>query len=289
MNLYDINVIKTILSAHGFRFSKSKGQNFLTAAWVPERIAEECGAGPGVGVLEIGPGIGGLTAELAKRADKVCSIELDSMLIPVLADTLAEYENIKIIEGDALKTDLKTLVNAELGSLRHIACANLPYNITTPALAALIDSGIFERITVMIQREVAERICSKPGSASYGAFTVYANYHTEPQILFDVPPSCFIPQPKVFSSVISLTPRKVKYPVANEELFFKTVKASFLQRRKTLVNALSSYFGAALSKDAITDIIKSCGLDEKIRGETFGIPEFAALSDALGKAMEQGQ
>lgn len=289
MNLYDINVIKTTLSAHGFHFSKSKGQNFLTAAWVPERIAEECGAGPGVGVLEIGPGIGVLTAELAKRADKVCSIELDSMLIPVLADTLAEYGNVKIFEGDALKTDLRALADTQFGALRRIACANLPYNITTPALAALIDSGIFERITVMIQREVAERICSKPGSASYGAFTVYANYHTEPKILFDVPPSCFIPQPKVYSSVITLTPRQTKQSVDSEEMFFKTVKASFLQRRKTLVNGLSSYFGAAISKDAITDVVKSCGFDEKVRGETLGIPEFAALSDALGRAIGKKQ
>ena len=280
MDLFDINVIKPLLAAHGFHFSKSKGQNFLTARWVPERIAAESGVDESCGVLEVGPGIGVLTSELGKAAAKVCAVELDKMLIPVLAETLADRDNIKVIEGDILKCNIKELVEQEFAGLSPRVCANLPYNITTPVLSALIDSGCFDGITVMIQREVAHRICSKPGTADYGAFTVYANYHTEPKILFDVPPSCFTPQPKVYSSVITLTPRKVKQEVKSEDMFFKTVKASFLQRRKTLVNGLSSFFGG-FSKDDLLDAIRSCGFDEKVRGETLSIAEFAALSDKL--------
>lgn len=280
MDLFDINVIKPLLAAHGFHFSKSKGQNFLTARWVPERIAEESGVDNTCGVLEVGPGIGVLTSELGKAAAKVCAVELDKMLIPVLAETLSGRDNIKIIEGDVLKLDIPALAEQEFAGLSPRVCANLPYNITTPVLSALIDSGCFEGITVMVQREVAHRICAKPGTSDYGAFTVYANFHTEPRILFDVPPSCFIPQPKVYSSVISLTPRKVKQTVKSEEVFFKTVKASFLQRRKTLVNGLGSFFGN-IGKNDLLDAIRACGFDEKVRGETLSIPEFAALSDKL--------
>lgn len=284
MDLFDINVIKPLLAAHGFHFSKAKGQNFLTARWVPERIAEESGVDEGCGVLEVGPGIGVLTSELGKAAGKVCAVELDRMLIPVLAETLAGRENIKVIEGDVLKLDIPKLVAEEFAGLSPRVCANLPYNITTPILSALIDSGCFEGITVMVQREVAHRICAGPGTADYGAFTVYANFHTEPRILFDVPPSCFIPQPKVYSSVISLTPRKVKQAVRSEDMFFKTVKASFLQRRKTLANGLGSFFGN-VGKDELLDAIRACGFDERVRGETLGIPEFAALSDKLYELM----
>lgn len=285
MDLFDINVIKPLLAAHGFHFSKSKGQNFLTARWVPERIAEESGIDADCGVLEVGPGIGVLTSELGKAAGKVCAVELDKMLIPVLAETLAGRDNIKVIEGDILKLDIPALVEREFAGLKPCVCANLPYNITTPVLSALIDIGCFESITVMVQREVAHRICSQPGTADYGAFTVYANYHTEPKILFDVPPSCFIPQPKVYSSVIRLTPRRVKQEVKNEDMFFKTVKASFLQRRKTLVNGLSSFFGDRLSKDELIGAILSCGFDEKVRGETLSVAEFASLSDRLYELM----
>jgi len=281
MDLFDINVIKPLLAAHGFHFSKSKGQNFLTARWVPERIAEESGVDSRCGVMEIGPGIGVLTSELAKHAAKVCAVELDKLLIPVLAETLADFDNITVIEGDALALDIPALVEREFPGLRPCVCANLPYNITSPLLTALIDSRCFASITVMIQREVARRICAKPGSADYGAFTVYANYHTEPKILFDVPPDCFIPRPKVYSSVITLTPRKEKQPVKSEEMFFKVVKASFLQRRKTLVNGLSSFFGNQFSEEELADILTDCGFSPMVRGETLGIPEFAALADKL--------
>ena len=285
MDLFDINVIKPLLAAHGFHFSKSKGQNFLTARWVPERIAAESGIDGSCGVLEVGPGIGVLTSELGKAAGKVCAVELDRMLIPVLAETLAGRENIRVIEGDILKLDIPALVREEFSGLSPRVCANLPYNITTPVLSALIDSGCFQGITVMVQREVAQRICSVPGTADYGAFTVYANYHTEPRILFDVPPSCFIPQPKVYSSVITLTPRREKQPLKSEDMFFKTVKASFLQRRKTLANGLSSFFGDRLGKAELTDAIRACGFDERVRGETLSIAEFAALSDRLYELM----
>ena len=285
MDLCDISIIKPLLAEHGFRFSKSKGQNFLTARWVPERIVCESGVDSGCGVLEIGPGIGVLTSELCRAAKRVCAVELDKLLIPVLGTTLEEFDNVSVVEGDILKLDIPALVRREFPGLRPCVCANLPYNITTPVLSAIIDSGCFERITVMIQREVARRICSRPGSADYGAFTVYANYHTEPEILFDVPPDCFIPRPKVYSSVISLSPRHVKQPVKSETMFFRVVRASFSQRRKTLVNGLAAAFGARLSKDELTDIIRSCGLGEMVRGETLGIPEFALLSDRLSEAL----
>ena len=287
MNLCNIKEIKPLLERYGFRFSKSMGQNFLIASWVPQDIAEGSGAGPGYGVLEIGPGIGCLTKELSALADKVVSVELDKKLIPVLAETLSECDNVEIINSDILKTDIEAVVKEKFEGLTPIACANLPYNITTPVLSALIDTGLFESITVMIQREVAHRICSRPGTADYGAFTVYANYYTEPEILFDVTPDCFIPAPKVTSSVIRLTKRTAPpAEVENEKLFFSVIKAAFAQRRKTLVNGLSFAYGSRLSKEQIINIITSCGFDEKVRGETLGISQFAALSNALNEALK---
>lgn len=287
MNLCNIKEIKPLLERYGFRFSKSMGQNFLIASWVPQDIAEGSGARPGYGVLEIGPGIGCLTKELSALADKVVSVELDKKLIPVLAETLSECDNVEIINADILKTDIEAVVKDKFEGLTPIACANLPYNITTPVLSALIDTGLFESITVMIQREVAHRICARPGTADYGAFTVYANYYTEPEILFDVTPDCFIPAPKVTSSVIRLTKRTVPpAEVENEKLFFSVIKAAFAQRRKTLVNGLSFAYGSRLSKEQIINIITSCGFDEKVRGETLGISQFAVLSNALNEALK---
>ena len=280
MNLTDYNEIRGLLSRHGFRFSKSLGQNFLTAAWVPERIAEEAGLDEQTGVVEVGPGIGCLTAELARRAGKVAAIELDKALLPVLRETLADFDNVTVIPGDATKLDLRALVEEKLPGLRPVVCANLPYNVTTPLLTALIEAGCFETITVMIQREVARRICAGPGSADYGAFGLFVQWHCETEPLFDVPPGCFVPQPKVTSSVVRLTRReKPPVPVRDEALLFKIIRAAFNQRRKTLVNALSSALGT--DKAELERALENCGLDPRIRGEALDIRSFAALCDEI--------
>lgn len=279
MNLCDIHQIKGLLARHGFHFSKSMGQNFLIEDWVPREIAAAGGVDETCGVLEIGPGIGPLTAQLAARAGKVAAIELDRSLLPILAETLGDFDNVTVIPGDVLKLNLKEVVAEHFGELTPMACANLPYNITTPVLTTLIDSRLFSGITVMIQREVALRICAAPGTPDYGAFSVYCQYHTEPQLLFDVPPECFLPAPKVTSAVIRLIPRSAPpVPVVDESLFFRLVKAAFAQRRKTLLNALSSVFGSQPDKDALRDILDACGLPPDIRGERLGLPEFAALT-----------
>ena len=283
MNLTNISEIKALLGRHGFHFSKSMGQNFLCAAWVPERIAEESGADETCGVLEVGPGIGCLTVQLARRAKKVVSIELDKSLQGILAETLAETPNAKVVFADALKTDIQKLAAEEFAGLKPMVCANLPYNVTSPLLSAFLDAGCFETVTVMVQREVARRVCSAPGSPDYGAFTVYVNWHTEPEILFDVSPGCFVPAPKVTSSVMRLTKRAEKpAKVKDEEFFFKVVRAAFAQRRKTLLNALAAGLGG-YSKEEIAAAMAACALDERVRGEKLSIAQFAALADALLK------
>lgn len=284
MDLCNINDIKALLARHGFRFSKSMGQNFLIEDWVPRDIADASGAAPGVGVIEVGPGIGPLTLELSLRSDKVVSIELDRSLLPILAETLSEYPNAEIFPGDVLKTDLPGLVAEKLSGLSPIACANLPYNITTPAITALIEAGCFQSITVMIQREVARRICAAPGTSDYGAFSVYCQYHTKPEILFDVPPSCFIPAPKVTSSVLRMVPQTPPAEVDDPKHFFLVVRAAFAQRRKTLLNSLSSALGGTYNKEVIATAIAQCDLSDNIRGERLSISDFAALSKALRQA-----
>ena len=281
MNLTDISDIKALLSRHGFNFSRSMGQNFLSAAWVPERIAEEAALGAGVGVTEIGPGVGCLTEQLALRAEKVLALEVDESLRPVLKETLAGKENVEVVFGDVLKTDIAALVREKQPGLRHVLCANLPYNITTPVLTALIEAKCFEKLTVMVQREAAQRLCAAPGEENYNAFSVFVQWYTAPKMLFDVPPDCFIPQPKVTSSVLSLTPRETPLvPVSDEKLLLRVVRAAFAQRRKTLTNALSSAFGG-LSKTAAGEILESIGLDERVRGETLDARQFAHLANAI--------
>lgn len=281
MNICDINDIKALLSRHGFRFSKSMGQNFLIESWVPYDIAYASGAREGTGVMEVGPGIGPLTRELSARADKVVSVELDRSLLPILAETLADRDNVEIVSGDVLKTNIPALVAEKFQGLTPLACANLPYNITTPAITALLEANCFEQITVMIQREVAQRICAAPGTSDYGAFSVYCQYHAKCELLFDVPNTCFIPAPKVTSSVLRLTPCPAPDCVDDPAHFFKVVKAAFAQRRKTLLNGLVTAFGSKFSKEELLNIIVSCGLPGDIRGERLGIPEFAKLSKAL--------
>ena len=284
MDLCSINEIKALLARHGFRFSKSMGQNFLIQSWVPQDIAAASGAGEGTGVLEVGPGIGPLTRELAKRADKVVSVELDRSLLPILEETLADFPNAEVCPGDILKINIPALVSEKFSRLTPLACANLPYNITTPAITALIEAGCFKTITVMIQREVARRICAAPGTADYGAFSVFCQYHTRPELLFDVPPECFLPAPKVTSSVLRMVPCPPPEEVDDEAHFFRVVRAAFAQRRKTLVNSLSASLGGPLSKEEISSAVSSCGLPENIRGERLSISDFAALSKALRRA-----
>ena len=284
MELTNSKEIRELLGRHGFRFSKSMGQNFLTAAWVPESIAEGAGLDRDTGVLEVGPGIGCLTEQLSKRAGKVVSVELDKALKPVLAETLRDCGNVELIFGDVLKQDLPTLVKEHLPGLRLVVCANLPYNVTSPLLTAFLRADCFDSITVMIQREVARRICAAPGSGEYGAFGLFVQWHTEPELLFDVPPSCFVPQPKVTSSVIRLRRReKSPVPVEDEELMFKIIRAAFNQRRKTLLNALSS--GLGLNKDETEQILEKCGFDTRIRGEILDIGSFAKISDEIGRVL----
>jgi len=281
MNLTDYGEIRALLSRHGFRFSRSLGQNFLIADWVPRQIAEAAGLDESTGVVEIGPGLGCLTAELSRRAGKVISVELDRALKPVLTETLEGRENVELVFGDALKLDLKALAEEKLAQLRPVVCANLPYNVTSPLLTALIEAGCFGTITVMIQREVARRLCARPGSADYGAFGLFVQWHTEPELLFDVPPHCFVPQPKVTSSVVRLTRRTAPPEAVDDEaLLFRVIRAAFNQRRKTLANALSS--GLGVGREELERILGGSGLDPRVRGEALSIGDFANITNKIG-------
>ena len=286
MDLCNRNDIQALLLRHGFRFSKSMGQNFLIADWVPRNTAEASGADKNSGVLEVGPGIGPLTRELCQRAGKVVSVELDHRLYPVLAETLSEYNNFTLVEGDILKQDLSALVAEHFAGLRPILCANLPYNITTPLLTACVKAKCFTSITVLIQKEVAQRICAQPGTADYGAFTLLMQYYTEPELLFTVPNTCFLPMPKVTSAVIRcITREKPPVTVQSEAMLWRTVKAGFTLRRKTLANSLQT--GFPLSKQELTQIIASCGLPGDIRGERLCLADYARLADALYAATDE--
>ena len=275
----DFAAIEALLRRHGFHFSKSMGQNFLLDASVPAAIAEASEAGEGNGVLEIGPGIGALSHELCERAGKVVAVELDKTLLPILEETMARYDNFEVVSADILKTDIPALVREKFAGLTPIVCANLPYNITTPAITALIESKCFESITVLVQKEVAERLCAAPGTSAYGAFSVFMQYYTEPELLFAVPRECFEPQPKVTSAVLrAVVRREPPVEVEDEKFFFRVVYAAFALRRKTLVNSLMTAFGSQLTKEQVTQAVTSCGLEANIRGERLGLSEFAALS-----------
>lgn len=281
MNLCDINDIKALLTRHGFHFSKSLGQNFLIESWVPQDIADASGAGQGIGVLEIGPGIGPLTEQLARRAEKVAAVELDSALPPILAETLADYPNVTIIPGDVMKLDLEKLVAEQFPGLTPMVCANLPYNITTPVITLLLESGLFSAVTVMIQKEVAQRICAAPGSKDYGAFSLLCQYYAKCELLFDVPRECFLPAPKVTSAVVRLTCQTPPECVHDPALFFRVVRGAFGLRRKNLLNALAAAF--PLDKDTLRACIVNAGLTPEVRGETLGIEDFAKLTDEIKK------
>ena len=283
IDVCDIHVMKPLLAEHGFHFSKAKGQNFLISRWVPEQIAEDAGGDATAGVLEIGPGIGPLTQQLCLRAKKVCAVELDKRLEPILAQTVGEFSNLEIIWDDVLKQDVAALVKEKFAGLRPMACANLPYYITSPILSVLLEAECFESVTVMVQKEVAQRIAAKPGTADYSAFTIFCQYYAEPALLFDVPAHCFLPQPKVTSAVIQLRVRKeIPWEIDDEEIFFRAVKASFAMRRKTLQNGLASGF-PELGKVGAGEVIEAAGLPATVRGETLSIPQFAAIANEISR------
>ena len=281
INVCDIHVMKPLLAEHGFHFSKAKGQNFLIASWVPQRIAEDAGVDHTAGVLEIGPGIGPLTQQLCLRAGKVCAVEVDTRLEPILEQTVGEFSNLEILWGDVLQQDIPSLVREKFAGLRPMACANLPYYITSPILTALLESECFDSVTVMVQKEVAQRIAAKPGAADYSAFTVFCQYYAEPELLFDVPAGCFMPAPKVTSAVVQLKVRKeLPWNIADQDIFFRTVRASFAMRRKKLSNGLASGF-PELGKAGAAEVLAACGLDANVRGETLDIPTFAAIANEI--------
>ncbi len=280
MDLTDYRAVTELLRRHGFRFSKSMGQNFLTAAWVPERIAGEACLTEADGVLEVGPGVGCLTAQLARRAGKVVALELDRRLESVLAETLSEYDNVRVVFRDAVKTDLRELCRQELGDRPWKVCANLPYNVTTPLITAFLEAECFESITVMVQREVARRMCAGPGSGDFGAFSLLVQWYSEPELLFDVPPHCFVPQPKVTSAVVRMIRRREKPAVKDRAFLFRVIRAAFNQRRKTLPNALSAGIEGA-DRSRIEAALEEMGLSPKTRGEELSLEQFADLSDLL--------
>ena len=280
--LSDIGTIKDILHRHGFTFSKALGQNFLINPSVCPRMAELSGAGEGVGVIEVGPGIGVLTNELCKLADKVVAIELDKRLLPVLDETLAEYDNIKVINADVLELDLNKLIVDEFPGMEVVICANLPYYITSPVIMKLLEDRLpVTAITVMVQKEAAQRICAPVGSRESGAVTVSVNYYAEPSLQFHVSAGSFMPAPKVDSAVIRLDIREDPPVEVDEKTFFKVVKAAFSQRRKVISNSLSS--GLKLRKDEINGILERAGVPANARAEKLSLEDFAKIANEVIK------
>lgn len=280
-NLSDISVIKSVLSRHGFTFSKALGQNFIINPSVCPRIAEEGAAGEGVGVLEVGAGIGVLTAELAKRASKVVCVELDTRLLPVLDETLGEFDNVKIINGDILKVDIHRILEDEFGNMPVVVCANLPYYITSPVIMRLLESRLrIDSVTVMVQKEAAVRLCADVGSRDSGAVTVAVNYYAEAQKLFDVSRGSFMPSPNVDSAVIRLDILKnPPIEVSDEKFFFSMVKAAFSQRRKTASNGISA--GMGISKPTVIEAIEAADLSPTVRAEALTMEQLGRLCEEL--------
>ncbi len=284
-NLTDVSTIKDILARHGFHFSKALGQNFIINPGICPRMAEESGIDGNCGVIEIGAGIGVLTAELAKRAKKVVVIEIDTKLLPILEETLKDFDNIEIINQDVLKTDLAALIKDKFDGMSVYVCANLPYYITSPVIMALLESRLpIEAITVMVQKEAAQRLCAPVGSRLSGAVTVAVDYYAKAQKLFDVSAGSFMPAPKVDSSVIRMDIRKEpEIEITNEELFFKIVHAAFGQRRKTASNSISA--GSGIPKDVVIKAIEECGFPPSVRAEGLTMRELANLSEKIGELL----
>ncbi len=280
-NLTNILTIKDLLSRHGFTFSKALGQNFLINPSVCPRMAEFCGAQKGVGVIEVGPGFGVLTHELCKLADKVVSIELDKRLMPVLKETMAEHSNFKVINEDILKIDLHKLIEDEFQGMKVVVCANLPYYITSPVIMKLLEEKLdIEAITVMVQKEAAQRLCAKVGTRDSSAITVAVNYYSEPKLLFHVSSGSFMPAPKVDSAVIRLDiSGESRVKCKNEKMFFKVVKAAFSQRRKTVLNSISS--GMGIAKADVESALADSSISLNSRAEQLLLEDFAKIADSL--------
>ncbi len=282
-NLTNISVIKDIFERHGFAFSKALGQNFIINPSVCPRIAEMGNAKAGFGIIEIGTGVGVLTHELAKRADKVVAVEIDSRLIPILDETLAEHDNVTVINEDVMKTDLHQVIAEHMNGLDVAVCANLPYYITSPIIMYLLESRLpIKSVTVMVQKEAGVRLCAKMGSRESGAVTAAVNYYAQPKLLFNVSRGSFMPAPNVDSCVIRLDILD-KPPVAvdDEKFFFKVVRGSFSQRRKNLANSLSS--AMSMDKQAVISAIKEAGLSENVRPEQLTLQQFADVANIIHK------
>ena len=285
MNLTNISTVRDILERHGFSFSKGLGQNFIINPDICPKIAEMGNAAKGWGIIEVGTGIGVLTAELARRADKVCAVEIDQRLMPILDETLADFDNIKIFNEDVMKCDLKKLIENEFNGLDVAVCANLPYYITSPVIMLLLESHLpIKSITVMVQKEAAQRLCAKVGSRDSGAITVGVNYYGTAKTLFNVSRGSFMPAPNVDSAVIRIDLNK-NYPLDEEEekFFFKVVKSGFSQRRKTAANAVASLMG--IGKDKVYSALKAAGLADNVRIEALDMEQLINFSRELKKTM----
>lgn len=289
MDLSDINTVRAVLSRHGFHFSHSLGQNFIINPEVCPKMAELCGAGKTDGVLEIGPGIGVLTKELSTRAAKVVAVELDCSLEPVLEETLTGCGNVQLVWGDVMKLDLNELLRREFGGMKVFVCANLPYYITSPVVMRFLEEKIpVSALTVMVQKEAAERFCAQPGTRACGAVSISIQYYSETKVLFGVKRSSFFPQPNVDSAVIQLRVRK-EPPVAvtNEKQFFALVKAAFGQRRKTAANSISA--GLSLPKSGVAEALQAVGASASVRAEQLTMEQLAQLADAITRNTIQNE
>ncbi|GGG24521.1 16S rRNA (adenine(1518)-N(6)/adenine(1519)-N(6))-dimethyltransferase RsmA [Paenibacillus abyssi] len=274
---------KEIIGRYGFSFKKSLGQNFLIDQNILNKIVAAAELDPSKGALEIGPGIGALTQQLAQAAGRVTAVEIDNRLIPILKDVLSENDNVEVVHGDVLKLDLAELIERQFKEMSGVSVvANLPYYVTTPILMKLLEEKLpLEHIVVMIQKEVAERMAAKPGGKAYGSLSVAVQYYCEPKLICTVPHTVFIPQPNVDSAVIKLSLRdKPPVDVKSESYFFRVVQASFAQRRKTITNNLGAFVGKE-HREALIELLQGCGIDPARRGETLSLSEFAAVSDAL--------
>lgn len=283
MDLSDPGTVRAVLARHGFHFSRSLGQNFIVDPGVCPKMAELSGVGGTTGALEIGPGLGVLTRELASRAAKVAAVELDRSLEPVLRETLADCPNVRLVWGDVMKLDLRELLRAEFPGMDVAVCANLPYYITSPVVMRILEERLpVSSLTVMVQKEAAERLCAEPGTRVCGAVSLSVRYYAEPEILFGVSRACFYPQPDVDSAVLRLTVRKAP-PVAvrDERAFFRTVRAAFGQRRKTAVNSVSA--GLSLPKETVAAWFERAGIAPAARAETLTMEQFAALANLLAE------
>ena len=276
-----------LVKKHGFKFTKSLGQNFLIDDNIVDKIVAGAGIGPGDKIIEVGPGIGTLTREMASRAQNLMAVEIDKNLIPILEDTRGDYENVKVVNEDIIKADIRGLLDENLGGGPVKLVANLPYYITTPIIMRFLEENInVTDIVVMVQKEVAERMNAQPGGKDFGALSVAVQYYCDTEIVAKVPRHLFVPRPNVDSIVIALRVRpERKYKVDDEDLYFKVVKAAFGQRRKTLLNSISSM--GNLSKDQVKEALEEAGIDPKRRGETLSLDEFAILSNVIGNKLKE--